>query len=174
MVSVMPFIFSDTADLILSHIFETVLLIVFIMVDIVDDTAFHAADTTDLIASSTEATVFLILFQIFKMTLNTELRIYEGKLEVNHYGKTVPKSAKGTGNIGRFTASTSLFVAEAEYSSGKRKLEKLETKFKDQLLELKTYEEKIHHYADMMIQLDLDDGVKVNYDKLQDVLAKIK
>lgn len=38
---------------------------------------------------------------------------YEGKLEVNHYGKTVPKSAKGTGNIGRFTASTSLFVAEA-------------------------------------------------------------
>lgn len=59
-------------------------------------------------------------------------------------------------------------------NADKRKLEKLETKFKDQLLELKTYEEKIHHYADMMIPLDLDDGVKVNYDKLQDVLAKIK
>lgn len=59
-------------------------------------------------------------------------------------------------------------------NADKRKLEKLETKFKDQLLELKTYEEKIHHIADMMIPLDPDDGVKVNYEKLQDVLAKIK
>lgn len=38
---------------------------------------------------------------------------YEGKLEVNHYGKTVPKSSKGTGNTGRYTASTSLFVSQA-------------------------------------------------------------
>ena len=34
--------------------------------------------------------------------------------------------------------------------------------------------ELIHHYADMMLPLDLDDGVKVNYAKLQDVLAPIK
>ena len=40
--------------------------------------------------------------------------------------------------------------------------------------ELRLYEEKIHHYADMMLPLDLDDGVKVNYAKLQDVLAPIK
>lgn len=59
-------------------------------------------------------------------------------------------------------------------NADKRKLEKQADKFKNQLLELKTYEEKIHHYADMMIPLDLDDGVKVNYTKLQDVLAKIK
>ena len=31
-----------------------------------------------------------------------------------------------------------------------------------------------YHYADMMLPLDLDDGVKVNYAKLQDVLAPIK
>lgn len=36
------------------------------------------------------------------------------------------------------------------------------------------YEEKIHHLADQMIAIDLDDGVKVNYAKFQDVLAKIK
>jgi type II restriction/modification system DNA methylase subunit YeeA len=40
--------------------------------------------------------------------------------------------------------------------------------------ELRIYEEEIHHLADQMIPIDLDDGVKVNYAKFQDVLAKIK
>ena len=54
------------------------------------------------------------------------------------------------------------------------KLNKQLTKFKDQALELQKYEEKIHHLADQMIPIDLDDGVKVNYAKFQDVLEKIK
>lgn len=45
---------------------------------------------------------------------------------------------------------------------------------KDQAAELHTYEEKIHHLADQMIAIDLDDGVKHNYAIFQDVLAKIK
>ena len=45
---------------------------------------------------------------------------------------------------------------------------------KDQALEIRQYEEKIHHLADQMIPIDLDDGVKVNYAKFEDVLAKIK
>lgn len=40
--------------------------------------------------------------------------------------------------------------------------------------ELRQYEEKIHHLADQMIAIDLDDGVKVNYAKFEDVLATIK
>lgn len=40
--------------------------------------------------------------------------------------------------------------------------------------EIRTYEEKIHHLADQMISIDLDDGVKKNYAIFQDVLAKIK
>ncbi len=32
----------------------------------------------------------------------------------------------------------------------------------------------IHHLADQMISIDLDDGVKKNYAIFQDVLAKIK
>ena len=44
----------------------------------------------------------------------------------------------------------------------------------DQAEELRIYEEKIHHLADQMISIDLDDGVKVNYAKFADVLAKIK
>ena len=40
--------------------------------------------------------------------------------------------------------------------------------------EIHAYEEKIHHLADQYITIDLDDGVRVNYAKFQDVLAKIK
>lgn len=50
---------------------------------------------------------------------------------------------------------------------------KLKT-LKAQSEEIHIYEEKIHHLADQMIDIDLDDGVKENYAKFQDVLAKIK
>ena len=58
--------------------------------------------------------------------------------------------------------------------SEKVKLNKRIAKLKDQALEISQYEEKIHHLADQMISIDLDDGVKVNYAKFQDVLEKIK
>ncbi|MGO5207192.1 BREX-1 system adenine-specific DNA-methyltransferase PglX [Bacillota bacterium LCP21S3_F9] len=47
-------------------------------------------------------------------------------------------------------------------------------KLKDQAEETRKYEEKIHHLADQMISINLDDGVKHNYAIFQDVLAKIK
>ena len=56
----------------------------------------------------------------------------------------------------------------------KVKLNKRIAQLKAQALELGQYEEKIHHLADRMISIDLDDGVKVNYAKFQDVLEKIK
>ena len=63
----------------------------------------------------------------------------------------------------------------ANASTGERvKLNKALSRLKDQDTELRIYEEKIHHLADQMIAIDLDDGVKVNYAKFQDVLAKIK
>ena len=73
------------------------------------------------------------------------------------------------------TAITDLETRIANASTSERvKLNKALTKLKDQDTELRTYEEKIHHLADQMIAIDLDDGVKVNYAKFQDVLAKIK
>ena len=73
------------------------------------------------------------------------------------------------------TALADLEERAAKASGGERvKLNKALTKLKDQSLELQKYEEKIHHLADQMIEIDLDDGVKVNYAKFQDVLAKIK
>lgn len=53
-------------------------------------------------------------------------------------------------------------------------LQKQLKKLQEQLKEASAYEEVIHHLADQMIEIDLDDGVKVNYAKFQDVLAKIK
>ena len=54
------------------------------------------------------------------------------------------------------------------------RLDKHIKKLNDQLKETIAFEEKLHHLADQMIKIDLDDGVKVNYAKFQDVLAKIK
>lgn len=59
-------------------------------------------------------------------------------------------------------------------SSERVQLNKKSKAFKDQDEELKKYEEVVHHYADQMIPIDLDDGVKVNYDKFKELLAKIK
>ena len=59
-------------------------------------------------------------------------------------------------------------------TSERVKLNKQLIKLREQAEEILTYEEKIHHLADQMINIDLDDGVVVNYAKFQDVLAKIK
>lgn len=65
--------------------------------------------------------------------------------------------------------------ALASAERGERvRLDKRVKKVNDQLKEIIGYEEKLHHLADQMIKIDLDDGVKVNYAKFQDVLAKIK
>lgn len=68
-------------------------------------------------------------------------------------------------------AENELVTAE---KSARVKLDKRIKKLNDQLTEATAFEEKLHHLADQMIEIDLDDGVKVNYAKFQDVLAKIK
>ena len=73
------------------------------------------------------------------------------------------------------TAIADLESRIAAASTAERvKLNKQLKKLQDQDTELRAYEEKIHHLADQMISIDLDDGVKVNYAKFQDVLGKIK
>ena len=59
-------------------------------------------------------------------------------------------------------------------ASERVKLNKQLQKLQGQSEEVRVYEERIHHLADQFIAIDLDDGVKVNYAKFQDVLAKIK
>lgn len=70
-------------------------------------------------------------------------------------------------------ANVKASIAKAERGSLVA-LQKRLKKLQDQLRETSAYEERIHHLADQMISIDLDDGVKVNYAKFADVLAKIR
>ena len=73
------------------------------------------------------------------------------------------------------TAIADLEQRIANASTSERvKLNRKLTTLQAQDTEIRTYEEKIHHLADQMISIDLDDGVKKNYAIFQDVLAKIK
>ena len=73
------------------------------------------------------------------------------------------------------TAIADLETRISNASTGERvKLNKQLKTLNDQAVEIHEYEEKIHHLADQMISIDLDDGVKKNYAIFQDVLAKIK
>lgn len=86
-------------------------------------------------------------------------------------------------------------MQRAEYTSenassalDKKKAVQLITKYTKQLAQMKTYDEAMAHIANQRIEIDLDDGVKVNYEKFQgvevaqegkkalkiDLLAKIK
>ena len=56
----------------------------------------------------------------------------------------------------------------------KKEAKNRQTDLMAKLQEIKEYDEKIAHIANQRIDIDLDDGVKVNYEKLKDILAKIK
>lgn len=43
------------------------------------------------------------------------------------------------------------------------------TKYTKQLAQMKIYDEAMAHIANQRIEIDLDDGVKVNYEKFQGV-----
>lgn len=59
-------------------------------------------------------------------------------------------------------------------TSERVKLTKLLQKLKDQETEIRIFEEKVHHLADQMIRINLDDGVVCNYETFKDVLTKLK
>lgn len=62
---------------------------------------------------------------------------------------------------------------EAETAEAKRIGKEIDSLTK-QLTELRSFDDQLKHYADMKIQLDLDDGVKVNYGKFGTLLAEVK
>lgn len=62
-------------------------------------------------------------------------------------------------------------IDESASTSEKVKLKKQLKKITEQAEELGKYEEKIHHWADKMEPMDLDDGVVLNYNKFQELLV---
>ena len=71
---------------------------------------------------------------------------------------------------------------EIESNNNRKKAEKELKKIKSQLDECKHFDEKMNHLASEYISIDLDDGVKVNYEKVQtgrdgkkyEILGKVK
>ncbi|WP_125682915.1 BREX-1 system adenine-specific DNA-methyltransferase PglX [Levilactobacillus yonginensis] len=71
----------------------------------------------------------------------------------------------------------SQLLADENVVSQKKKYEKKLKHLNQQLTEIKKYDPIIQHIANQQISLDLDDGVLVNYSKLQDgttILSKLK
>ena len=65
-------------------------------------------------------------------------------------------------------------IAAAASTAHRNRLEKERATLVKQQSELREFDEKLRHYADQRIGLDLDDGVKVNYGKFGDLLAEVK
>ena len=71
---------------------------------------------------------------------------------------------------------------EIENNNNRKKAEKELKKIKSQLDECKQFDEKMNHLSSEYISIDLDDGVKVNYEKVQtgrdgkryEILGKVK
>ena len=67
-----------------------------------------------------------------------------------------------------YKLSTDLSMTE------KKEAQKRQVELNAKLQEIKEYDEKIAHIANQKIKIDLDDGVKVNYNKFKEILARIK
>ena len=64
-------------------------------------------------------------------------------------------------------------IGKATSGAHRKKLEKERETLRKQQTELLSFDEKLRHFADKRIKLDLDDGVKVNYGKFGDLLADV-
>ena len=60
-------------------------------------------------------------------------------------------------------------ASASEIRNAKKELTSVDKK----IIELKEFDEKLHHMADMQIEIDLDDGVKENYEKFKGLVTKI-
>lgn len=81
----------------------------------------------------------------------------------------VPLLARYQANIDRLNDQLDE-ASGGETTRLKRERDSLIKKFS----ELRSYDDRLRHYADMRISIDLDDGVKVNYGKFGDLLADVK
>ncbi|WP_137241124.1 BREX-1 system adenine-specific DNA-methyltransferase PglX [Pantoea agglomerans] len=82
----------------------------------------------------------------------------------------VPLLARYQGNIDLVSDQLKSAESGAATTRLKKELDGLSKKFN----ELRNFDDRLRHYADMRITIDLDDGVKVNYGKFGDLLADVK
>jgi type II restriction/modification system DNA methylase subunit YeeA len=97
-------------------------------------------------------------------------RYNEGTLARMRTEYVIPLTSKLTAHVKKLEHD----VEGSTSTSDAKGLEKQIARLHKQQVELSTFDEKLRHYADKQIQLDLDDGVKVNYGKFGDLLAEVK
>jgi len=97
-------------------------------------------------------------------------RYHEGTLARMRSEYVVPLTGKIQSRIEMLTKDAEAATSTAARNKLNKEIEGLRKKH----VELLSYDEKLRHYADMRIKLDLDDGVKVNYGKFGDLLAEVK
>jgi len=97
-------------------------------------------------------------------------RYHEGTLARMRTEYVIPLQGKMAARIEQLASETQ----KASSTSQRKTLEKERDKLLKHQTELRAFDEKLRHYADQRITLDLDDGVKVNYGKFGDLLAEVK
>jgi hypothetical protein len=97
-------------------------------------------------------------------------RYHEGTLSRMRTEYVIPLQGKINARIEQLISE----IQQASSTAHRKKLEKEQDTLRKQQAELQAFDEKLRHYADMRISLDLDDGVKVNYGKFGDLLAEVK
>jgi hypothetical protein len=97
-------------------------------------------------------------------------RYHEGTLARMRAEYVVPLTGKMQSRIEMLEKDKDAASSTAARNKIAKQLEALKKKH----VELLAYDEKLRHYADMRISIDLDDGVKVNYGKFGDLLAEVK
>ena len=97
-------------------------------------------------------------------------RYNEGTLSRMRSEYVIPLQGKMAARVEKLQGD----VQAASSSAQVKRIEKELVKLEKQQAELLQFDEKLRHYADMKIALDLDDGVKVNYGKFGDLLAEVK
>lgn len=97
-------------------------------------------------------------------------RYNEGTLARMRIEYVIPLLGKMAARIDHLTDD----IAAATSGAYRKRLEKEKDTLTKQRNEVQAFDEKLRHYADQRIKLDLDDGVKVNYGEFGDLLAEVK
>ena len=97
-------------------------------------------------------------------------RYNEGTLARMRTEYVIPLQGMLTSRVRRLEGD----IVAAASTAHRKRLEKERATLVKQQPELREFDEKLRHYADQRISLDLDDGVKVNYGRFGDLLAEVK
>jgi hypothetical protein len=97
-------------------------------------------------------------------------RYQDGTLARMRTEYVIPLQGKMAARIEQLASETQ----KASSTSQRKTLEKERDKLLKHQTELRAFDEKLRHYADQRLALDLDDGVKGNYGKFGDLLAEVK